>query len=58
MSNGQTKEETMALRVPKAKLITEMSESMIKQLGAVPEPVEVMWNNPQVESPRVSCSAG
>jgi alkylhydroperoxidase family enzyme len=38
----------MALRVPKAELSTEMSESMIKQLGAVPEPVEVMWNNPQV----------
>ena len=33
----------MALRVPKAELSTEMSESMIKQLGAVPEPVEVMW---------------
>jgi alkylhydroperoxidase family enzyme len=48
MSNRQTKEETMALRVPKAELSTEMSESMIKQLGAVPEPVEVMWNNPQV----------
>ena len=38
----------MALRVPKAELSTEMSDSMIKQLGAVPEPVEVMWNNPQV----------
>jgi alkylhydroperoxidase family enzyme len=38
----------MALRGPKAELSTEMSESMIEQLGAAPEPVEVMWNNPQV----------
>jgi alkylhydroperoxidase family enzyme len=38
----------MVLRVPKAKLTIEMSESMIKQLGAVPEPVEVLWNSPQL----------
>jgi alkylhydroperoxidase family enzyme len=38
----------MALRVPKAELTTELSESMIKQLGAVPEPVEVAWHNPKV----------
>jgi alkylhydroperoxidase family enzyme len=38
----------MALRVPKAELTTELSESMIQQLGAVPEPVEVMWHNPKV----------
>ncbi|MFD5113933.1 carboxymuconolactone decarboxylase family protein [Streptomyces sp. NPDC058391] len=38
----------MALRVPKAELTTGLSESMIKQLGAVPEPVEVMWHNPKV----------
>jgi alkylhydroperoxidase family enzyme len=38
----------MALRVPKTKLTTGLSESMIKQLGAVPEPVEVMWHNPKV----------
>jgi alkylhydroperoxidase family enzyme len=38
----------MALRVLKAELSTEMSEDLVKQLGAVPEPVEVMWNNPQV----------
>jgi hypothetical protein len=36
------KENTMALRVPKAELTTELSENMIKQLGAVPEPVEVI----------------
>ena len=38
----------MVLRVPKAKLPTELRESMIEQLGAVPEPVEVLWNNPKV----------
>src|SRR5947208_2058435 len=38
----------MALRVPKAELAGELSESMIKQFGAVPEPVEVMWHNPKV----------
>ena len=32
----------MALRVPKAELPAELSESMIKQFGAVPEPVEVI----------------
>jgi alkylhydroperoxidase family enzyme len=49
MPNRQTYEEdTMALRVPKAELPSGLSESMIKQLGAVPEPVEVMWHNPKV----------
>ena len=38
----------MALRVPKTELPSELSESMIKQVGAVPEPVEVMWHNPKV----------
>jgi len=38
----------MALRVPKTELTTGLSESMIRQLGAVPEPVEVMWHNPKV----------
>ena len=38
----------MALRIPKAELPTQMSENMIKQFGAVPEPVEVVWNNPKV----------
>jgi alkylhydroperoxidase family enzyme len=49
MPNRQTsKEDTMALRVPKAELPTGLSESMIKQLGAVPEPVAVTWHNPKV----------
>lgn len=38
----------MALRVSKAELPTELSTSMIEQLGAVPEPVEVTWHNPKV----------
>ena len=38
----------MALRVPKAELTAELKESMIKQIGAVPEPVEVAWHNPKV----------
>src|ERR1022692_364023 len=38
----------MSLRVPKADLPAEMRENMIKQLGAVPEPVEVLWNNPKL----------
>ena len=38
----------MAPRVPKAELPAELRESMIKQLGAVPEPVEVTYNNPKV----------
>jgi alkylhydroperoxidase family enzyme len=49
MPNRQTfKEDTVALRVPRAQLPAELSEHMIKQLGAVPEPVEVMYSNPQV----------
>jgi alkylhydroperoxidase family enzyme len=38
----------MALRVPEAQLPTELSENMIKQFGAVPEPVAVMWHSPKV----------
>jgi alkylhydroperoxidase family enzyme len=49
MPNRQTsKEDTMALRVPKAELTTGLSESMIKQFGVVPEPLEVTWHNPKV----------
>ena len=38
----------MALRVPKAKLAPGMSETMIQQFGAVPEPLEVTCHNPKV----------
>ncbi|MFE4311553.1 carboxymuconolactone decarboxylase family protein [Streptomyces sp. NPDC056517] len=47
----------MALRVPKAELPTELSESMIKQLGAVPEPVEVVWHSPEVATSNLEFSA-
>jgi alkylhydroperoxidase family enzyme len=35
-------------RVPKAEISSEMSENMIKQFGAVPEPIEVLWHNRKV----------
>ncbi|MFD5762444.1 carboxymuconolactone decarboxylase family protein [Streptomyces sp. NPDC127044] len=38
----------MTLRVPKAELPVELREIMIKQLGTVPEPVEVLWNHPEL----------
>jgi alkylhydroperoxidase family enzyme len=38
----------MALRLPKAELPAELRENMIKQLGAVPENVEVLWHSPKV----------
>jgi alkylhydroperoxidase family enzyme len=50
MPNKQMfKEDTMTgLRVSKAKIPSELRESMIKQFGAVAEPVEVTWHNPAV----------
>ncbi|MGW1030240.1 carboxymuconolactone decarboxylase family protein [Streptomyces sp. NPDC002577] len=38
----------MTLRVQKAELTTEFSENLLKQFGAVPEPLEVTWHNPKV----------
>ncbi|MFB7999348.1 carboxymuconolactone decarboxylase family protein [Streptomyces sp. NPDC056002] len=38
----------MALRVPKAELPAELRENLMKQLGSVPEPNEVLWNNPEL----------
>ena len=35
-------------RVSKAEIPSELRESMIKQFGAVAEPVEVTWHNPSV----------
>jgi alkylhydroperoxidase family enzyme len=59
MPNRQTsKEDTMALRVPKAELPAELRENMIRQLGAVPEPVEVSYNNPKVARSSQEFSAG
>jgi alkylhydroperoxidase family enzyme len=48
----------MALRVPKAELPAELRENMIRQLGAVPEPVEVTYNNPKVAVSSREFSAG
>jgi hypothetical protein len=44
----RTRENTMSLRVPKAKLDTGLSETMIKQFGVVPEPLEATWHNLKV----------
>lgn len=38
----------MTLRLPKAGLPAELKENMIKQLGVVPENVEVLWHSPRV----------
>lgn len=38
----------MALRITKAELPTELRDNMIKQLGALPENVEVLWHSPGV----------
>ena len=48
----------MALRVPKAELPAELRQNMIEQLGAVPEPVEVAYNNPKVALSSQELSAG
>ena len=48
----------MALRVPKAELPAELRENMIRLLGAVPEPVEVSYNNPRVALSSQEFSAG
>jgi hypothetical protein len=37
----------VALRVPRAELPIELSESMIEQFGAVPEPLAATWHNPK-----------
>jgi alkylhydroperoxidase family enzyme len=47
----------MAVRVPKAELPTSFREDMIKQLGAVPAPVEVLFNNPKVAEANQEFSA-
>lgn len=38
----------MTPRLPKAELPTEFRENLIKQVGAVPEPLEVLYNHPVV----------
>jgi alkylhydroperoxidase family enzyme len=49
MPNRQTsKEDTMALRVPKAELSPELRQRMIEHLGVVPDPAGVLAHNPKV----------
>jgi len=58
MPNRQTEvEDTMAPRVPKAELPAELREDFIEQLGGVPEPVEVGFNNPDVATSDLEYSA-
>jgi alkylhydroperoxidase family enzyme len=38
----------MAVRIPKAELPAELRDAMINQLGSVPEPIAVSYNNPPV----------
>ena len=47
----------MALRVPKAELPSELREKMIEQLGVVPDPVAVVYNNPDVALATLEFSA-
>ena len=47
----------MTPRIPKAELSAEMTEDFVRQLGAVPEPVEVVFNNPDVAVANLEFSA-
>jgi alkylhydroperoxidase family enzyme len=47
----------MSTRVPKIELPEELKGNMIKQLGVVPEPIEVLWNNPPVATSNLEFSA-
>jgi len=38
----------MALRMPKAEVPAELGEALIQQVGSMPEPIEVAFNNPKV----------
>lgn len=44
-------------RLPKATLPAELRSTLINQLGAVPEPVEVLFNNPNVATSSLEFSA-
>ncbi|MFF1923563.1 carboxymuconolactone decarboxylase family protein [Streptomyces sp. NPDC058221] len=47
----------MAVRIPKAELPAELRENLIKQLGSVPEPNEVLWNHPKLAEANQEFSA-
>jgi alkylhydroperoxidase family enzyme len=38
----------VALRIPKAEVPAELREALIKQVGSMPEPIEISFNNPKV----------
>jgi hypothetical protein len=58
MPTRQTsKEDTMALRVPKAELPTELRERMLEHLGVVPEPAGVLAHNLKVALASVASTA-
>jgi hypothetical protein len=42
------KENTVPLRIPKAELPEQLTAALTRQIGKVAEPVEVMYNNPEV----------
>ena len=46
----------MALRIPKAELPTELSQTMIERFGGVPEPVEVLWHSPAIATANLEFS--
>ncbi len=48
----------MTLRVPKAELAPELRDRLLDQLGTVPEPIEVLWNNPKVAATNEQFAAG
>lgn len=47
----------MTPRIPKAEIPAEIREDMIKQLGTVPEPVEVLWHHPALAESNQQISA-
>ncbi|MBP0453538.1 MULTISPECIES: carboxymuconolactone decarboxylase family protein [unclassified Kitasatospora] len=47
----------MTPRIPKAELPAELRENLAQQFGAVPEPLEVAFNNPAVATSNLEFSA-
>jgi alkylhydroperoxidase family enzyme len=59
MPNRQTsKEDFMALRIPKAEVPAELRDALIQQVGSMPEPIEVAFNNPKVAMTTQEFTAG
>jgi hypothetical protein len=48
----------MALRIPKAEVPAEIREALIQQVGSMPEPIEVAFNNPRVAMTTQEFTAG